>query len=68
METTSKRVEVTFTWEYSLIQHTCPHCGDNFSGVKTKVYCTPRCAHRAAWERNGSRYLQNKLLKGATKS
>jgi hypothetical protein len=60
MEQTGKRVEVHFTRVYLQVEHVCPYCANVFQGSKTKVYCSTICANRAAWNRNGARYLTNK--------
>lgn len=60
MEQIGKRVEVHFTRVYLQVEHVCPYCANVFQGAKTKVYCSSQCANRAAWERNGERYLRTK--------
>lgn len=66
MEQSGQRVEVRFTRVYLQVAHACPHCGDVFTGAKAKVYCSSRCANRAAWERNGEKYLRTKQRKERT--
>ena len=55
-----KRVTVQFERKYALVEHTCPVCNAVFQGARLKVYCSPQCAAKASWERNGAKLNANR--------
>ena len=55
---TIREKEVSFTRKYTLTERRCAECSTPFMGWKLRKYCSDRCAWRAAWRRNGPRYIE----------
>lgn len=60
MAETIKEIELHFTRRLTQHEHTCPVCGTAFQGAKIAVYCSTKCAKKAAWDRNGAKYNANR--------
>lgn len=60
MEPTKKEVSVAFVRHYTLVEHTCPVCNTVFTAPRLRVYCSPACTRKAAWERHGAEWNANR--------
>jgi hypothetical protein len=68
MDKPVKETPVSFTRRTPLVEHVCPVCGNTFQGSKLAVYCSTVCQKKAAWQRNGAKYVAlRKAKKGEAK-
>jgi hypothetical protein len=63
MESGSKVVPMQFVRRYKLTEHVCPVCVKTFQGPKLRVYCSQECVRKAAWERHGAEWNENRKEK-----
>lgn len=63
MADAEKQVEVSFVRRYKLTEHTCPVCGKVFQAPRLRVYCSPECKQKAAWERHGTVFNERRRMK-----
>ena len=47
-----KAQTLTFQRTIKLLEKTCPICGTRFWGQKIKIYCSPACINRAAYQKH----------------
>jgi hypothetical protein len=47
-----KIITVTMKRRIPQYEHTCPVCGETFTGHKLAVYNKPECRAKAKWDRN----------------
>lgn len=65
MDEQKHEVSVSFVRRYSQTAHTCPVCNTAFTGPKLRVYCSTECKQKAAWERHGAEWNENRKGKAA---